>query len=829
MINQTSLLGVKPIITYPRKAQVGKTYLMTIDLQIEDGEWQYDEEEYPIYCSVNSTLFSSKPVGEPVVILHRFGGNYGAANFLIKTMVQEVESNIRITLSNRWGFYLQTLIITPTILNDNSTYPEISSLNTHLYQADFQTSAVEANKLDDSTHFRNRSVELRKLSASRGEIVVVDALSGYGKTAFLKEVARQYDEQQWLVCYISLNSRMQPRDIWTETLRELDRDIAIEPSSFNHFLAAIASSSRLQNIDVAVLFDDIHTLSNDTLEWLTQVFAYQVLEALRKIRRSDDGFLLVFSGNNIAHSILTTWPLDRRSIYLHPFDRSTIQEFIDAVPNEKFQYSLSRVARYRKWLTEKLTRLCGGHPRALLNLLGEIESGDWLPNPALDEHREFYQSLFERHVLVELDNLTRELSESYRQLLENLCIYRTVNSETVKVVLQDSTVDNNENSLKVVQTLRHHKLYLAKEKVLDPVIRNGLTTRLMIEDPQRYVALNRTALEFYKEQLARFDGAKQPFESAQNLAAEAIYHCLCYSREVPDLKNCLSFTTRHLDELLTTQADEEEFTGKEIIIELVDGDEDIRTLLYDYDISLKEVFREIENEKASIFRNETDVTGIELTTRYTSGIVGLLGEDQASLRVVGTGYLVWHIDQWLVITCAHILNSLRLQEGDTVSLKHLMPTINRFEAQVLKFNPPNDSPLSWNAYDDVAILRPLDLLPTNNLTPFPLYQGEHYSSIYPTGEQSICFGYPHDRHTRGSFIKDLDYANTVANGFIELSNGEDQKIKPGFSGAPWGHKGAQAVVGMVQTVLKNGGRTYLIPSSIILKVISDYFSSIEVS
>lgn len=75
MSDHSLSLAVKPIIRYPREAQVGKTYLMTIDLQSEEGfEWQYEEEEYPVYCKVDSELFSSKSVGEPVVVLHRFGG-----------------------------------------------------------------------------------------------------------------------------------------------------------------------------------------------------------------------------------------------------------------------------------------------------------------------------------------------------------------------------------------------------------------------------------------------------------------------------------------------------------------------------------------------------------------------------------------------------------------------------------------------------------------------------------------------------------------------------------------------------------------------------------
>ena len=97
-------LSVQPVISYPREAQVGKTYLMTIGLQTSGDEWLYEEEEYPIYCMLDtSPLFSSKPIGEPAVVLHRFGGSYGAAKFLLTAAQEEMEGEIRITLVNAWG------------------------------------------------------------------------------------------------------------------------------------------------------------------------------------------------------------------------------------------------------------------------------------------------------------------------------------------------------------------------------------------------------------------------------------------------------------------------------------------------------------------------------------------------------------------------------------------------------------------------------------------------------------------------------------------------------------------------------------------------------
>ncbi len=77
---------------------------MTIDLQVVEGsEWQFEEEEYPIYCIVDSEpLFKCEAVGEPAIVLHRFGGSYGSARFAL-TADQESQGEITITMINSWG------------------------------------------------------------------------------------------------------------------------------------------------------------------------------------------------------------------------------------------------------------------------------------------------------------------------------------------------------------------------------------------------------------------------------------------------------------------------------------------------------------------------------------------------------------------------------------------------------------------------------------------------------------------------------------------------------------------------------------------------------
>lgn len=117
-------LSVQPIINYPRHAQVGKTYLMTIDLET-NGEWVYEKEEYSIYCMLDvAPLFSSKTVGEPAIVLHRFGGTYGAAKFLLTAANEEIEGEIKITLVNEWGAPVRVLT-----LNEVLVTQEVNSIS----------------------------------------------------------------------------------------------------------------------------------------------------------------------------------------------------------------------------------------------------------------------------------------------------------------------------------------------------------------------------------------------------------------------------------------------------------------------------------------------------------------------------------------------------------------------------------------------------------------------------------------------------------------------------------------------------------------------------
>ena len=102
-------IKLQPLISYPEEAQVGKTYLMTIDVQLEevDADWPYPEEEYAISFLLDlHPCFSYKALSknEPTIILHRFGGTYGPAEFLLTASTKEaLDKKIHITFLNASG------------------------------------------------------------------------------------------------------------------------------------------------------------------------------------------------------------------------------------------------------------------------------------------------------------------------------------------------------------------------------------------------------------------------------------------------------------------------------------------------------------------------------------------------------------------------------------------------------------------------------------------------------------------------------------------------------------------------------------------------------
>jgi hypothetical protein len=116
------LLSLEPVISWPREAVPGKKYLLTVDLRsAQTGDsWPFSEEEFEFSCILDAyPLFVSRPLDDPVLVVHRFGGTYRPVRFLLDAQEiggEDVPDAIWLTLSTRWGVPVRTIKLTVRVI-----------------------------------------------------------------------------------------------------------------------------------------------------------------------------------------------------------------------------------------------------------------------------------------------------------------------------------------------------------------------------------------------------------------------------------------------------------------------------------------------------------------------------------------------------------------------------------------------------------------------------------------------------------------------------------------------------------------------------------------
>lgn len=280
MTDQLLSLAVKPIITYPRVAQVGKTYLMTIDLQpSENFEWHCDEEEYPIYCTVDSELFSSKPVGEPVIVLHRFGGSYGEAKFLMTATYKEAEGEISITLINVWGVPVKKIKIPGSLrtMQNVISNQEITELKKIANTSDKQTQILDTSLADALIAIiREQMTILHSLGISAWEErlrqLEEQAVSEKFKILFLGEFKRGKSTLINALLAKEVNYEVLPTDIFPSTARITEIKWGSSPHAILHYSNKQSMLVPVEQLNNYVALSYAQDEANENLCDMAEVF-----------------------------------------------------------------------------------------------------------------------------------------------------------------------------------------------------------------------------------------------------------------------------------------------------------------------------------------------------------------------------------------------------------------------------------------------------------------------------------------------------------------------------------------------------------------------------
>ncbi|MFD7130874.1 FxSxx-COOH system tetratricopeptide repeat protein [Streptomyces sp. NPDC059894] len=121
MNGDPAALMVEPLVGWPRTARPGSTFLVTVDLggPVGADNWPYEEEEFDFGIALDGTpQFVCAALSDPTVVLHRFGGTYGPARFLVTADHILGPATIWLTISNRWGVPVRTVELPSDIRAD---------------------------------------------------------------------------------------------------------------------------------------------------------------------------------------------------------------------------------------------------------------------------------------------------------------------------------------------------------------------------------------------------------------------------------------------------------------------------------------------------------------------------------------------------------------------------------------------------------------------------------------------------------------------------------------------------------------------------------------
>jgi hypothetical protein len=124
----TPLVSLRPVISWPQTIAPGSNYLITVDFNLDGSpaDWPYDREEYEIGCVISADPgFTVRSVGDSTLVVHRFGGTYGPAKFVLSVAETAVGSGtgLRLTLLTAGGIPFRQVPLAVRVVPGESRQP----------------------------------------------------------------------------------------------------------------------------------------------------------------------------------------------------------------------------------------------------------------------------------------------------------------------------------------------------------------------------------------------------------------------------------------------------------------------------------------------------------------------------------------------------------------------------------------------------------------------------------------------------------------------------------------------------------------------------------
>jgi WD40 repeat protein/GTPase SAR1 family protein len=213
-------------------------------------------------------LFTVTSVGEPAIVLHRFGGTYGNAKFLLEAGQEEREGEIKIIFVNNWGVPLKSFDLKDIQVKENLQHTK--ETDKVLNSKDIIKNINASNKRIDLGNspsiysFFGRLEELltleRWLIADRCRFVTIAGMAGIGKTSLCIKLAHEIRDEFDYVIWRSLINAPPANEILSDLINffsDQSEDISpigaidIQISQLLHYL---------QNNRCLLFFDNIDSI-----------------------------------------------------------------------------------------------------------------------------------------------------------------------------------------------------------------------------------------------------------------------------------------------------------------------------------------------------------------------------------------------------------------------------------------------------------------------------------------------------------------------------------------------------------------------------------------
>jgi hypothetical protein len=122
-------VALEPVVSWPREAAPGGRYLVTVDLRWRDDQaaWPYPDEEYAVgFMLSGRSHLTVSTLGDASVVLHRFGGTYGPARFVVEVdgaAGEGVDTELWLTLISAGGVPFHTAKLPVTLTRNAPVRP----------------------------------------------------------------------------------------------------------------------------------------------------------------------------------------------------------------------------------------------------------------------------------------------------------------------------------------------------------------------------------------------------------------------------------------------------------------------------------------------------------------------------------------------------------------------------------------------------------------------------------------------------------------------------------------------------------------------------------